>query len=321
MSALITPPWLIHLGVQKTGSKALQRFVVGRQAALEAAGLYYPRTGRGGAQNSLHLPLFQALTSGQTDLLASLNTEFQSSGLAQALLSYEGFSLLPDEAIRALRTQLGEARIVLVMRRQDDWLSSWYNQLVKAHKVSITRIEAFERSMLDYNEECDYARTLTRWAEHFGPQALVPLVYERGISIVEQFFRVLNIALPEAVMTQASDNANPALNAAGMAMLREVKRIVGASPKLPEVVEAFHRQRREYFVDTHLSGSLNILSAAQREQFLQRYEMSNETVRQRYFPQRERLFAPQQVFTALDLDESAGREAAQEFLHQLGWLG
>lgn len=311
--------WIVHIGIQKTGTKALQSFVMRQPALMQQLGLYHPDTGRDGAV--WHLGLYQALMAGPSEaLLARLVQEAQASGLPRALISYEGLSLLSDEALAALRHGLGaRIRVVLVMRRQDDWLSSWYNQLIKAHRVNIHRIEAFERVLLDYNEECDYARTFQRWARHVGSEAITPLIYERGVSIVPRFFDALGLPLPQQAPSQPA-MTNPALSARGMAVLREIKRLVGTDARLPEVVEAFHRRRRDCFVNTHAEGSLSVLAPGERQAFLARYEASNEWMRAHCFPQRERLFdAEPPASHAVVQSDDTTRQEALALLEQLGW--
>jgi len=311
--------WIVHIGIQKTGSKALQSFVTRQKALMQEVGLLHVDTGRDGA--IWHKGLYEALMASQSDaLLAQMVAEAQVAGLPRALVSYEGLSLLSNDALAALRHALGvRTRIVLVMRRQDDWLSSWYNQLIKAHRVNIHRIEAFEQVLLDYNEECDYARTIQRWAEHFGHEAIVPLVYERGVSIVPRFFKALGLDLPPQAPEQAR-TINPALNARGMVVLREVKRLLGTDSRLPEVVEAFHQRRRDCFVNTHTEGCFSVLASEERQAFLARYAASNEWVRMHCFPQREQLFSPEsRAYHAAVLLDDSSRQEAQELLDQLGW--
>ena len=103
-------------------------------------------------------------------------------------------------------------------------------------------------------------------------------------------------------------------------VLREIKRLVGTDARLPEVVEAFHRRRRDCFVNTHAEGSLSVLAPGERQAFLARYEASNEWMRAHCFPQRERLFdAEPPASHAVVQSDDTSRQEALALLEQLGW--
>lgn len=314
--------WIVHIGAQKAGSKSLQQFFVQHPDVLRAAGLHYPSAGRD--QGVWHLPVYFELAEGKDVLLRQACDEVASSGAPEGLLSYEGFSALPDAALELLHQRIGAARIVLIMRRQDDWLSSWYNQVIKAHRMTFADIQECEQHLLSYTDQCDYAFIIARWAAVFGTENIVPLVYERGVSIVPSFFSALGCTIPEHALQASGSpdghNFNPALSARGVSLLREIKRQVGDDPRLFEVVNAFHRQRRDCFVDTHRHGSQNFFTPEQRSGFLSLYDAANESIRARWFPDRDHLFAPDQDFTAIAVEPSGNcSEEAAQFLGTLGF--
>ncbi|HET9383677.1 MAG TPA: hypothetical protein VFO67_00920 [Gemmatimonadales bacterium] len=122
--------WLLHIGTTKTGSKAIQQFLASEAEALTEPRIVYLKTGRSGIW---HEDLFYSVENGRTDLLARAKQEGLSARADYAVLSYEGFYQLQTESIQLIRDTLGEARILLFIRRQDAHANSWYNQLVAAH--------------------------------------------------------------------------------------------------------------------------------------------------------------------------------------------
>jgi hypothetical protein len=86
--------------------------------------------------------------------------------------------------------------VLLFIRRQDSHANSWYNQLIKAHRVTIAAIEAFERSVAQPDLLLDHAATLDRWSAVFGTEAIRPVVYDKSRSSVEVLLAALQIEAP-----------------------------------------------------------------------------------------------------------------------------
>lgn len=109
--------WIIHIGYQKTGSKALQKFFAHEPQRRPGTTLVYPRSGRAGLW---HRPLHDELVAGRVDSLRAAIEEATRAGSRFAVLSFEGFSTMPGEAVSLLRRELGEATVVIFLRKQDD---------------------------------------------------------------------------------------------------------------------------------------------------------------------------------------------------------
>ena len=165
--------WLLHVGTTKTGSKAIQQFLVNDAETLNGPRVVFPRTGRSGG--IWHEELFYALAAGRTDLLAAARKEALLAQADYAVLSYEGFYQLPPESIALIKDTLGPARVLLFIRRQDSHANSWYNQLIKAHRVTIAAIDEFERNVAMFDPMFDHAATIEKWSAVFGAEA-IPLL-------------------------------------------------------------------------------------------------------------------------------------------------
>lgn len=156
--------WLIHIGTQKTGSKAIQKFLVNEISRIKKNKVCYPKCGR---ENLWHLPINQELTSGKANLLISAMEEAQQSGAKIGIISSESLYRLKEDKIKIIHSVLGAAKIVLFIRRQDQLVNSLHNQLIKAHRIDHEQITQFEAAMMRYNPHFDHWKTLQKWGGDF----------------------------------------------------------------------------------------------------------------------------------------------------------
>ena len=300
--------WLLHIGTTKTGSKAIQQFLASDAEALVEPRIVYSKTGRSGIW---HEDLFYSVENGRTDLLASARQEGWSSRADYAVLSYEGFYQLRAESIRLIRDTLGEALILLFIRRQDAHANSWYNQLIKAHRVPISAIEDFERSATSYDPTLDHWATIEKWTSAFGRDAVYVVIYDKTQSSVHALLEVLRAPLP--LIRPALGNSNPALTPDLAAMLRGIKELLGNSPDLAQIVDTFQRQYWSTFVDTYAGDTVYLLGPATCRAIMSHYASSNERVRRYWFPRRDTLFTPLPGGSYASLDLAPGLERPGAF--------
>src|SRR5262245_52013391 len=169
--------WAIHIGPQKTGSKAIQHLLAQEPERIVAPRVIYPDEGR---EWLWHEPVYHALLAGDASAIVAARERYRDELFDLGIWSCEAFHRLPSDAISRFRDALGPAQVVLVLRRQDQRLNSLLNQLVKAHRVTIDQIEAFEAKLLEYQPEFDYRVTIEKWADAFGMSTISPLLYDKG---------------------------------------------------------------------------------------------------------------------------------------------
>lgn len=301
--------WVLHIGTQKTGSKALQHVLSHELDRVAGARVYYPAAGREGIW---HEPVYYALEAGNSSLLKAARDEARGARADYAILSCEGFYELPPAAIARIREVIGEATVVLLLRRQDSLLNSWYNQLIKAHKVAIDEIRDFERRLTDYHPASDHFATLQKWAAVFGWECQRPIIYRKSTCVVDEFFGELGLRIDRTDLKLP--NPNKALDARAASLVRGVKELIGTGPELPQLIQMLHEQFGANFVDTFESEECYLFDMAARQKILNLYTESNERVRCRFFPERDSLFDALEArgFHPLNIDE--GRTAARAFL-------
>lgn len=158
----------LHVGVAKTGTSALQRFLADNREGLGRQGLLVPRTGQraDGPHHALVWQLAGLGPGGRGAAIGRLAEELRASGLPAAVISSEyalplmRASLLPW-SLRRLRSMGFGLRVHCFVRPQADWLNSAWPELL--------------RSTLAPQDFADFVaarrRRLRPWAGLVGPFA------------------------------------------------------------------------------------------------------------------------------------------------------
>jgi hypothetical protein len=311
---LCEPPpalrWIVHIGAQKTGSKALQSFFLRELRRLQGVSGFYPTKGRSGGW---HEPLYYELLAGDTSALRAAVSEAEQQAVDLAILSYERMFDLPPAAIRNLRQNLGSAQIVLFVRRQDQVINSYYNQLIKAHRTTIEDIELFEAEIGSYQPYFDYRAIIKKWSNTFGRDNMTVIIYDKSQSSVRKFFD--RLVLPVNYDGYRPVSRNLALDAQAISILRHIKTLVRDKSILPIVVEAAHEALANRLIDTYTTGEYYLIDEPTRRCIVTEYEQCNQWVRERYFDRLPRLFAPVEPGGGPgQIDLSYGRDVALQII-------
>ena len=189
----------LHIGTEKTGTTSVQKFFRANRELLAENGVLYPQAP--GRQNHTGLtvaaqmptkkgPLRKSLgvrneADGQKfriELMEKLAAEFAARPYKLAVMSGEHCSsrLLEDDEVAWLREKLlrfaSNIKIVVYVRRQDDYLLSTYSTSVKSgtqNKLSIPN----ERIV---QNRYDHWNMLERWRRVFGRENIICRKFERA---------------------------------------------------------------------------------------------------------------------------------------------
>ncbi|HVV94116.1 MAG TPA: hypothetical protein VHD15_11920 [Hyphomicrobiales bacterium] len=120
---------IIHAGIQRTGTTTLQSYLATHADALRRQGLHYAVASR----TSNHQELGWALRRGEVDAAAFAAWIARESrpDCNRTLLSAEVFCTLRNLSFLDEARKEHDVVAVFYLRRQDEWLSSWYNVNVK----------------------------------------------------------------------------------------------------------------------------------------------------------------------------------------------
>lgn len=179
----------LHIGYPKTGTSGIQRFLTTNAAALEQAGLLYPKTGiLNHAHFLLHfsLDIFPELCPvpipPAETLRAQLREEIDASPCQAAVISSEFFVTGRDiQKIRSFFSDY-EVKIIIYLRRHD-----YMFELAFSQSEMTVQDPPWEQDICSYTlyQMCtplipyDYLTTLQQWKAVFGPDSLIIRPYEK----------------------------------------------------------------------------------------------------------------------------------------------
>ena len=135
----------LHIGLHKTGTTSLQRFFFHHAEAGSLGDIDYPITPPVRNSRAHHL-LAGFAAPDSADKAAALVDRIHSSSADSVVLSSELLSLA--DPARIVEIVGDEAVIVLYLRRQDDYLESFYREVVKMSHYQGSAAE-FARAALD----------------------------------------------------------------------------------------------------------------------------------------------------------------------------
>ncbi|MEM9012515.1 MAG: hypothetical protein AAGE18_14910 [Pseudomonadota bacterium] len=201
---------VLHIGMHKTGTSSIQRFLSRNRQLLAAFGIDYTTArGRDGRRLPKHNDLFRAITA-EKDHGAPDPDFGASAGRIAALgarvarirgtvvVSAEGLSG-PDPAFaQALAPLTGlDVRVVVFLRRQDMWVESFYTQMIRNQEVREHRSFADFLADPATRAQLDYAGLLGRWGQVFGRERLAVVAFDGREPPVAAFLRAAG--LPEGL--------------------------------------------------------------------------------------------------------------------------
>ena len=205
----------IHIGAHKAGSTSLQQSLLDHSYALRGAGVRYLTTGRRyytGPHYAISTAAQKHGEDSSQKIFKALATEIAEAEQSKLVISSEAFESLPGAgclaAFRDLRERLGlKIRVLYIVRRHSEQLSSSYVQVVRELKISETFHSYARRRMEAYHSR--YRRCIALWsglADRMDVIELAPanienyLLAEFGLSIkLSHRNRGLNVLAIEAL--------------------------------------------------------------------------------------------------------------------------
>ena len=203
--------FLIHIGVNKTGTSSLQRAFFERRTQLSEQGILYPETG---LQFSAHHQISRAAKGappasvGMSDTwLEDLRAEFRDHELC--VLSSENFATLRDVRPMAEICPPGDTRVVVYLRDYARYMVSWYQQAIHSRNIAFS-LEDF----LD-NHMADFTTVVQLWREVYGRENVEVRLYDRASlkdrDIVADFCDMIRPGLEET-FAGMKHSSNPSLS-------------------------------------------------------------------------------------------------------------
>ncbi|WP_430450444.1 hypothetical protein [Rhodophyticola sp.] len=186
----------LHIGMNKTGSSAIQSYLHHNRQALKEAGLLWPETGldMGGPGEGYHYRLSTALGFGagpreagdaneRRALRKALEAEIAASEARTVVISSEYFVLRRKPDMLAEFFDGLDASVVVYLRRHDAWWPSLFAQAIKT-----TPKPPWRRSFESYHafhaqrqsQYFEFGPLLDDMAAIFGRDRIIVCPYEAG---------------------------------------------------------------------------------------------------------------------------------------------
>lgn len=169
------PVLYLHIGLDKTGSTAIQNLLVCNSKALAARSYTYIQTGRENSHN--HYTLFHATRDKNFGLWEKVGKELRCSS-ATGIVSFEGlYHLTPTEWLQVKKALKGiDIRVLLYLRRQSDMVRSGIAQRIKQGLVHLPLREYTAEKLMAIAH--DYEVLANQLCSVFGRSQLTLRRYE-----------------------------------------------------------------------------------------------------------------------------------------------
>lgn len=199
---------ILHVGMEKAGSTSIQNVLEARAEGLLAQGILFPRSvftrmvANQPHRTSGHLELLRRIAA---EDLGVFEAELAAAeGAHTLLLSAENIFHHPDDALLArLGDLLSGSRVemIAVLRGQDGWLRSYYNEAVANGWVCEARsIDRFARNLVTEGR-LDYPALIARLERLLRPERTRILNYDAirrdGGDMVAAFCDLIGLSLPD----------------------------------------------------------------------------------------------------------------------------
>lgn len=296
----------LHIGCEKTGTSAIQRFLRINRRALEAKGVLFPRTpGEEGNHVALTVAAQDDETRDELRLVCGVRTtedvdrfrrrfvsglqqEVGASAASKAILSNEHCSsrltsVTEIERLhRMLRPLFTGITVVAYVRRQDEFLISQYSSELASGRTEKLTLQAEEGRRSYY----DYWPMLADWASVFGRESLVVRRYHRRWLLagdaVDDFCAAVGIDPPsDGSGLERPPRQNESLDATTCEFLR----LFNAA--MPRFISGKGMNPARGDIETMLAelsrGPVQSLDPAELDAFMASFRDSNARVAEEFF--------------------------------------
>jgi hypothetical protein len=224
----------LHIGMHKTGTTSLQRFLYSNHDVLLRHGFLYPRLDAAEYAHYQHVTKIRQLESAPERFFAFIDDALRQRADASLLISSEYLDAVrhPDQR-RSLVHRLAQlkisgctVKIIVYLRRQDEFIESLYQSTVRNPKLRGTM--TFPEFLHDQSAHLDYLAMLDDWAEEFGAGNLIVRIYAKDRlvngSVIDDFLDILGIRSLDGFIALAKD-ANRSYSAGVIEYLRQTNRL------------------------------------------------------------------------------------------------
>lgn len=287
----------IHIGTEKTGSTAIQKFLERNRDLLLSKGVIYPNSlvpsesqfdwvlacvnadqawSRGAdLAKKLGVESRQDWFYFQAKMQTNFKDQFYKADSPEILIiSSEHFHsrLHYREEVQRLKEMLipycHDLKVIIYLRRQDRLAISRYSTIIKDSGVadSITNVP-------DHDSYYNYLRLYSMWSEVFGEKNLIIRIYDEARclegGVVNDFSRVTGLERFD-LQTKSTYLANPSLSRLGLDFLRAIRELGGGH------VWATRKAEIVTYAEKRWSGKADHITRNQAIAFYNKFRARND---------------------------------------------
>lgn len=279
---MIKPDLILHIGMPKTGTTTIQHFLRINHGILLQGGILYPQSGRTYEAHHQFAAAFQDVKYDWVPhaelevILDHLQAEISQTDAKKIIISSEILTWIehPEPLIKRLKQFFDFIRVVIILRRQDEWLESAYR-----HDLTIGDYDGPAEEFAEKTQnKLNYLNIIKSWQ---GSKDYVDIKitalnrHNRSIPLPQQFLSLCNLSWNERF--QVNNDANITLNRDAIEFLRigpdrrrisryhgELRRILSLyskeNPDPPEFGHTLSPKQRRKILDDHLAANQEIAS-------------------------------------------------------------
>ena len=293
----------LHIGTPKTATTSIQTFCSDNREILERHGYCYPlfeyKFAKASQYRNAHF-LIGVIEDEEGNRQYEREQEIVNEGIGRILELFKTYDnvILSDEGIwnrgffedthcwerlkKGFKEKEIAVKVIVYLRRQDDFLFSWWNQQVKAGMVGSSVFSWDEIVEERPYIQLDYYDMLTKISTYVGVQNITVRIFDKGHfaggSIYTDFMEAVHLELTDDYRINSPMN-NPSLTKNNI----EIKRILNMMPDL-------NKQKNDYFrkVVTQLSeenpeeGRSSMFSEEENKRFLEQFREGNAKIVKEY---------------------------------------
>ncbi len=344
----------IHIGTRKTGSTSLQQFLtLNRDRLLQDGYIYrlpklpdyasstsigngqgeevfiydyrsYPKQKNGtflcgspGDSDELNLKRLKMGLSILSEWFKEKpNVILKEELISSACFGWDFLSILKD----FIRSNNIEVKIIVFLRRQDDFLESLYHQLVKHRLCSDDWNSFLVKNNHSDTPPTNYERMLSMFSDPFGKENIVVIPFEpavwskQGQTIYSLFLDALSIK-DQHSYEFPNRPENESLSCNQTEILRIMNRLAEMDPPLTLRTKSMFINASRFC--TGLIGSdkkLSYLSDEERTQLMAEYEDENHRIAEKYLGRDKLFISENRSVTKWENDPSAMQEEMVLFM-------
>lgn len=309
----------LHIGTGKSGSTTIQNFLFGNRDLLIKNDIYFPVVP--GTRHHVRIPAYATVGSRihsilnridifsekeaiqfKTEFEAEFRAELKNCGASNAVLTSEFcFSLIQveiDSLASLLKSVAENVKIVVYLRRQDDFWVSRYAQTIK----SGAQLEKFSLpAESEINRILDYYAIVKRWEEAFGLESIIVRPFEKQQlkqgDPAKDFLSILGLKYTSEYVAPAF--LNKRVDASTLEMVRRINLVLSKKNDTAQLPVA---QRLRVISQEISGGEAYEVSSNDRIALMELFGEGNQKIARRYLNRESGVLFYEAVMTSYSSD-------------------